>query len=394
MTTLVQDATDSIALFVTDTDGVIGQNWKVDDEIVLITGSGPRREGDPSVFDWGEDKKRWTVDRAVAGTTAASHSSGATLTRYYPDAPSPDGGGGLPTGVEAALTGAADPSAENVFATMADVGAGASRWLGPCKVNAFGGQIISTGGGDVDGGTFTLTLEGETTDPIAWNAGSAALIAAIEALPNVGAGNVALAYATTWSDVNGDAYLQFKDLTATALMTIDTSALTGPSAPYAGYSVGGSGSWLVEMLTPVVGDIIEDFMHAVPEGFDQGARLIYTDSPDSPEDVGSGVWAMPVSAQGIDGLAIDQQDDVTNFSGNGLGASAGDAQSRPTALTALIAQWAASAADATINLYQNLPAMTKNAVPIYAYLRSVEAAPTAGEVWIWVKVATPAPLMD
>ena len=35
-----------------------------------------------------------SVERGVAGTTAVSHSSGATLTRYYPDAVSAGGGGG------------------------------------------------------------------------------------------------------------------------------------------------------------------------------------------------------------------------------------------------------------------------------------------------------------
>jgi hypothetical protein len=35
----------------------------------------------------------WSVDRGVAGTTAASHSSGASLTQYYPDAATVGGSG-------------------------------------------------------------------------------------------------------------------------------------------------------------------------------------------------------------------------------------------------------------------------------------------------------------
>lgn len=35
----------------------------------------------------------WSVDRGVAGTTAATHTNGATLTQYYPDAASGGGGG-------------------------------------------------------------------------------------------------------------------------------------------------------------------------------------------------------------------------------------------------------------------------------------------------------------
>jgi hypothetical protein len=40
----------------------------------------------------------WSVDRGVAGSTAASHLSGASFTQYYPDANGADGGGaGLPS---------------------------------------------------------------------------------------------------------------------------------------------------------------------------------------------------------------------------------------------------------------------------------------------------------
>jgi hypothetical protein len=37
----------------------------------------------------------WSVDRGVAGTTKATHSSGATLTQYYPDAAGSGGGGSI-----------------------------------------------------------------------------------------------------------------------------------------------------------------------------------------------------------------------------------------------------------------------------------------------------------
>jgi hypothetical protein len=40
------------------------------------------------------------------------------------------------------------------------------------------------------GGTFTLTYNGATTAPIAFNAAAAAVTTALEALPNIGAGNV------------------------------------------------------------------------------------------------------------------------------------------------------------------------------------------------------------
>jgi hypothetical protein len=55
-------------------------------------------------------------------------------------------------------------------------------------------------GGTPTGGTFTLTLEGQTTAPITWSATNATLLAnvdaALEALPNVGTGGVVTAAGT------------------------------------------------------------------------------------------------------------------------------------------------------------------------------------------------------
>lgn len=46
---------------------------------------------------------------------------------------------------------------------------------------------------DTDGGTFTLTFEGDTTSALAWDATSATIQTALEALTSIGAGNVAVA---------------------------------------------------------------------------------------------------------------------------------------------------------------------------------------------------------
>ena len=40
------------------------------------------------------------------------------------------------------------------------------------------------------GGTFTLTFNGQTTAPLAFNATAAQIEAALEALSNIGAGNI------------------------------------------------------------------------------------------------------------------------------------------------------------------------------------------------------------
>lgn len=50
-------------------------------------------------------------------------------------------------------------------------------------------QSVSMGG-TVTGGSFTLTLDGQTTAAIAWDATAAAVQAALEALSNVGTGKV------------------------------------------------------------------------------------------------------------------------------------------------------------------------------------------------------------
>ena len=51
--------------------------------------------------------------------------------------------------------------------------------------------------GEPNQGTFTLTLDGHTTKPIAWNATASQVSAALRALPNVGAGGF-----FKWSDVS------------------------------------------------------------------------------------------------------------------------------------------------------------------------------------------------
>lgn len=67
-------------------------------------------------------------------------------------------------------------------------------------------------GGTPTGGTFTLTFEGFTTAPITWTATDATLIsnidAALEALPNIGTGNVTVADTTMTSGI-GNATITF-----------------------------------------------------------------------------------------------------------------------------------------------------------------------------------------
>jgi hypothetical protein len=51
-------------------------------------------------------------------------------------------------------------------------------------------QTVAVVGGSPSGGTFTLTYEGVVSGAIAWNATAAAVQAILEAMPNIGTGNV------------------------------------------------------------------------------------------------------------------------------------------------------------------------------------------------------------
>ena len=85
--------------------------------------------------------------------------------------------------------------------------------------------------GDPEGGTFTLTYSSEETDPIAFDATAAAVQAALEALPNIGVGDVvctgdALPAGTVTCTFSGE----LSGL-AVSEMTGDGALLTGGTTP-------------------------------------------------------------------------------------------------------------------------------------------------------------------
>lgn len=119
-----------------------------------------------------------------------------------------------------------------------------------------GGEVISTGAatsevqtvtitGTPTGGTFTLTFDGETTAPIAYNAAAAAVDTALEALPNIEAGEVAVTggpgpgtpYVVTFVTAVGDV----------PQMTADGAALTGGTAPAVGVTTTTPGNNLTDV---------------------------------------------------------------------------------------------------------------------------------------------------
>lgn len=90
-----------------------------------------------------------------------------------------------------------------------------------------------TFGGTPTGGTFKLSLDGDTTAAISWSATNATLVsnidAALEALPSVGTGNVATAVGTMTAGI-GTITLTFGGALANALLNtvvVADNSLTG-----------------------------------------------------------------------------------------------------------------------------------------------------------------------
>lgn len=263
---------------------------------------------------------------------------------------------------------------------------GAARWFGPCKVNWAAGQGISNAPADVSGGTFTLTINGQTTAAIAWNATAAQVLAAVNALPSIN-GAAIFDVTNVWTDINAPGQLDFKDATATGLATINATNLTGPSAPYT--ITVGTNAPSIPLVTPAVGDLIIDFFHEIQTAFNDSGplRLTYGDNP---ADQSAPNWAAPVSNP-IFNLDTAQEA-YTNFGGAN---NADRVVGISSAWTMQAAKWTyGGVGGANDQAYSTLPARCKVSAPVYSILTNGHSDGTTGEVWIWVLVATPAPMAD
>jgi hypothetical protein len=94
----MDNAQDWIPLSQADAESLVPGFYTVDDENMEVGGAHPTLP--PPSGGAGRVANGRFVKRGVAGSTKASHTSGATLTRYYPDAPggSPEGGDGTTDG--------------------------------------------------------------------------------------------------------------------------------------------------------------------------------------------------------------------------------------------------------------------------------------------------------
>ena len=116
------------------------------------------------------------------------------------------------------------------------------------------------------GGTFTLTYAGQTTAGIAYNASAAAVTSALEALSNIGVGEVVVtgsaggpwtvAFALTLADTN------------VAAMTASGASLTGGTAPD------------VAIATTTAGGSTTDLTGAIPTV--AGSQLVAVGTPTNP----------------------------------------------------------------------------------------------------------------
>ena len=97
-------------------------------------------------------------------------------------------------------------------------------------INAVQTVTISTGGGAATGGTFTLSLDNQTTGAIAFNATAATVQTALQLLTNINTNN-----ATVSGAAGGPYTVTFADRLAgvdPSLLIGNGTALTGPGSPY------------------------------------------------------------------------------------------------------------------------------------------------------------------
>ncbi len=255
-----------------------------------------------------------------------------------------------------------DPAGPTVDLSASGSQPGSVRWIGPWLVYEAGKQGLQVAGG-ANGGTFTITDDGDTTDPIAWDASASDVADALNLLnPD------------KWTATGGPVGESLVVLTAAVgsapiQMTADGTDLTVDGDP------GGSVSFLspgedveVEMITQEVGDIIEDIFIVVTDAFgDTAAHLaVKTDS----DEFLSTLTAYP----DLNGMLSTR----TNYSGNG------DNSGPTLATTAYGIELAGTFP------YPIIPAVCFAPSPLGAYLNAGAAGSASGIARVYLKVSTPA----
>lgn len=188
-----------------------------------------------------------------------------------------------------------------VFTATAGTAAPTPAELAALDPELFGGEAHSIDlTGTASGGTYTVTVEGDETAAIAWNASSAQLQSALEALDSVGAGNVAVTgtdlasgFVVTFignlQGVEVTVAVEDENLTGTTpvLATTVSGALNGwrpvghtsrndmPEFGYEGGDTEVRGSWQNEKLREVTTETPADYLTLFLHQFDTNAFTMY-----------------------------------------------------------------------------------------------------------------------
>jgi len=203
----------------------------------------------------------------------------------------------------------------------------------------FGAQVQTVKvTGSPTGGTFTLTVGGQTTAAIAYNASASAVKAAVAALSTVGSGNVQVT-GTSLSDSNGFDVSWAGSNAATSQTITATASLTGGTSPAVtvtlksaasgwksvGHTSRGTlpefgfdgdttevrGSWQKKKLREIQTDDPIDYLSVVLHQFDEDALSLYY-GPNASST--PGVFGVSSSSQNANseqaGLVIIQDGDV------------------------------------------------------------------------------------
>lgn len=238
-------------------------------------------------------------------------------------------------------------------------GGGGVTWRGPWYVSEGALQTITVSG--ADGGTFTLTDEGDTTPPIAWDATPAAVAAALNAAnPGKWTASGDLVTGLTLAAESGAAPV-FQ-------LTADPSGLTSGGLPGGDVLFSAPGQKVeIELLTQAVGDILEDILIEVISPFTFLAASLGVET-----ETGELLSAATFYPD-LNGLL----DGRTNYSGNEANSGA---ELAPTSYGIELAGG---------NPYPIIPAVCLDPSPLAAYLSSAADADRNGVAKVYLKTVTP-----
>lgn len=258
-----------------------------------------------------------------------------------------------------------------------DAQPGAARWVGPFPLYGEWWQGIAMDSGQ-DGGTFTLSYDGDSTAAIAWDANAAAVQSALETIP-------ALTGKVTCTGTLAAAGVVYVVLDHTLeppeLLVGDGINLT-PDGFAPGIGSANDPANLYPGITTVTlaaGDILEDVFVDRRAVFPTGCNARLRQDLD-----GTSSWVSPNAAN----WSLDQNEDTFEgqsvLTGNpsffdfGYAVLLSDAERQ---------RWAPDE-----EFYSQVPAVAASEVTIYVRLLGLGATPdsTVGEARFYLKVAIPA----